>query len=591
MKILSIHYGHNASIAYTDNGKIINILSEERFSRIKNHWGFPENSLEFIKKNYLDNDLSNIDKIVIIDKTGDNAKDLIENSFEPKSSVFPLPDKFRDTVISREKFYRNFKFFYIFIKKFLFKLSKLKNNKKCKRILQAKYQLPIDKISEYDHHLSHAATFCYFKEYDNNEKYLVFSMDGEGDFKSSTVNILEKDRFEEISQNSSEVSIGYFYSHLTYYLGLKAGEHEFKVMGLAPYGNKKRSDIIKKDLSKLIWINENGNFCSSTPSGSFIFELMEIFKLKRFDEIARSSQEFLEDLVTKWIDFWITKTNINMIAVGGGVFMNVKLNKVIHEMSNVKSFFAIPSCTDDSLPIGGIFLENIKNKINILKIDNLYYGRSFTKIDLKDFINTNDVQENFKIDYFESSEKLNNYVAELLSKNKVLGRFYGQEEFGARALGNRSIICNPSEFSNVAYINNLVKKRDFWMPFTPSILEERQDQYFLNPKKINASFMSSTFECTDLAKKHLKAAIHPSDNTIRPQVVTKNINFEYYDLIKKFENLTGVGAILNTSFNLSGYPNVSSPRDAVNTILSSGLEFLIFENYILKKIKINTTKN
>lgn len=588
MKILSIHYGHNASIAYTDNGKIINILSEERFSRIKNHWGFPENSLEFIKKNYLDNDLSNIDKIVIIDKTGDNAKDLTKSNFEPKSSVFPLPDDFRELIIPREKFYKNFNFFYKLIKRILFKIYKLNNNNKFKQLLQKKYQLPLHKIVEYDHHLSHAATFGYFKDYDQNEKYLVFTMDGEGDYKSSTVNILEKDSFKVISENDREVSLGYFYAHLTYYLGLKAGEHEFKVMGLAPYAKKSKSEVIKKDLKKLIWLDEEGKFSSSTQSGNFIYEFIDIFKLKRFDDIARASQEFLEDLVKEWINFWIKKTSINKIVVGGGVFMNVKLNKIIHEMNNVDFFFPIPSCTDDSLPIGGAFLENIKNNIEINKIDNLYFGRKFITSNFKDLIKTDYIQKNFIINFFDNSEKLNIYAANLLNKNKVLGRFSGQEEFGARALGNRSIICNPSESSNVTYINQLVKKRDFWMPFTPSVLEEWQNEYFINPKNVNSNFMSSTFESTDLAKEHLKAALHPADATIRPQVVKKNINPEYYDLISKFKNLSGIGAILNTSFNLSGFPNVSDPKDAIYTILNSGLEYLVFENYVLvKKNTIN----
>ena len=585
MKILAIHYGHNSSIAYTENGKIINILSEERFTRIKNHWGFPENSINFIKKKYLDNDLNNLDKIAIIDKIGDNAKNLYDNNFEP---VYHFQtDQLIEFFKKREKIYNNLKFLYNFTKKILFTFRKQKRFNKFKFILQTKYKLPKEKITEYDHHLSHAATFCYFKEYNYKEKYLVFTMDGEGDYKSSTVNILEKNNFKEISQNSSQVSLGYFYLYLTFYLGLKANEHEFKVMGLAPYANKNRSDLIKEDLSKLIWINEKGNFCSKVPSGSFVFELNNIFKFKRFDEISRSSQEFLEQLVTKWIDFWIKKTGINKIAVGGGVFMNVKLNKVIHQMENVNSFFAVPSCTDDSLPIGGVFLENIKNKIEINKIDNLYFGRSFENFNLKDFIKTNNFQKKFNINFFETKEKLNLYVAELLNKNFILGRFSGQEEFGARALGNRSIICNPSEYSNVAHINKLIKKRDFWMPFTPSILEERQDQYFINPKKVKANFMSSTFESTELAKKHLKGAVHPADFTIRPQVVKKNFNSDYYDLIKKFENLSGVGAVLNTSFNLSGFPNVSSPIDAVNTILNSGLDYLVFENFILEK-KSNT---
>ena len=585
MKIISIQYGHNASLCYSDSGKIIHILCEERFSRKKNHEGFPEKSLAFIKEKYLDDNLSNVDKIVLIDKVGNTAKDLYQNKFEPGVHFLPLPDDYKKLISSREKYYRNFKFFYKLIKKILFNFKLYKNNNKYKLILQNKYRLPVNKISEYDHHLTHAATFGYFEEYKDNQKYLVFTMDGEGDFKSSTVNTFEKNYFKEISKNSSEVSLGYFYSHVTYYLGLIAGEHEFKVMGLAPYANKARSDIIKKELAKLIWLNEEGKFCSVTQSANYIYELIDIFKLKRFDEISRASQEFLEELTSKWINFWIKKTNVTNIVVSGGVFMNVKLNKIIHEMEIVKSFFAVPSCTDDSLPIGGVFLENIKQKVNISKIDNLYYGKYFSENDLKKFIKIENLEEKFKIEFFENFEQTNIFVAKLLSENQVIGRFVGQEEFGARALGNRSIICNPSEFSNVIHINKLVKKRDFWMPFTPSILEERQSEYFINPKNVNPHFMSTTFESTDLAKKDLKAAVHPADFTIRPQVIRKKTNLEYYDLVKKFEKLTNIGAVLNTSFNLSGFPNVSTPHDAIDTVLKSGLEYLVLGNFVLKKIK------
>lgn len=583
MKIISLQYGHNASISYSENGIIKNILCEERFSRKKNHWGFPEKALDFIKKEYLSNDLKNLDKLVIIDKSGISAKVLYSYNFSPPNTIFPPPDEFNKIIGKRQKYYKIFPFFFKLIKKILFKFREKKNHVNFKLKLQKKYQLPLDKISEYDHHLSHAASFCYFEDYDPSEKYLIFTMDGEGDYKSSTVNILEKNGFNEISKNSSDVSIGYFFSHVTYYLGLKAGEHEFKVMGMAPYANKLRSDLIKKELEKLIWLNSDGHFSSTTQSANFIYELIDIFKLKRFDEIARASQEFLEDITIKWITYWIKKTNIKKIVVGGGVFMNVKLNKIIHEMSLVDFLFPIPSCTDDSLPIGGIFLENIKQNIEISKINNLYYGRSFDLELIKNFISDKKLEEDFVIKSFNSYEETNEFVSRLLADNNVIGRFSGQEEFGARALGNRSIICDPSKYSNLNRINKLIKKRDFWMPFTPSILEERQNDYFLNPKKVNSYYMSCTFESTQLARKELRAAVHPADFTIRPQVIKKDINFNYYNLVKKFEEKTSIGGILNTSFNLSGFPNVSTPNDAVETILHSGLNFLVLENFVLIK--------
>ena len=157
-------------------------------------------------------------------------------------------------------------------------------------------------------------------------------------------------------------------------------------------------------------------------------------------------------------------------------------------------------------------------------------------------------------------------------------------EWGPRALGNRSILCNPSNIHNINVINSAVKQRDYWMPFSPSILSEDVDQYFYNPKKIDTKFMNCLFDSTELAQKHLIAAIHPIDNTIRPQVVDQESNEEYYDLIKQFKNLTGIGGLLNTSFNLHGEPNVSSYDDAIYTLKESKLNYLVVENHLIKKL-------
>ena len=155
--------------------------------------------------------------------------------------------------------------------------------------------------------------------------------------------------------------------YVTAYLGLKPGEHEYKVMGMAPYAKQERSDILKEKLKKLFWVDKHGKINCITQSGNLMFEISKIFKFCRFDEIARSSQEFLEEIVLEWVQFWINKTKVDNIVVSGGVFMNVKLNKLIHELDEVKTFFSVPSCTDDSLPIGGLFLEKIKKIILKLK--------------------------------------------------------------------------------------------------------------------------------------------------------------------------------------------------------------------------------
>ena len=173
----------------------------------------------------------------------------------------------------------------------------------------------------------------------------------------------------------------------------------------------------------------------------------------------------------------------------------------------------------------------------------------------------------------------------MLASGKVIARYSTERfEFGPRALGNRSIIADPRNQDIINTINKNVKVRDFWMPFAPSILEEDLNKYVINKKNHKPYFMTMGFDTTPLGKKKLTAACHPFDKTVRPQMVKKETNYKYYNLIKEFKKLTGIGGILNTSFNLHGEPIVYSPRDAVKTFKKSGLSYLNIDNLLITKI-------
>jgi carbamoyltransferase len=178
---------------------------------------------------------------------------------------------------------------------------------------------------------------------------------------------------------------------------------------------------------------------------------------------------------------------------------------------------------------------------------------------------------------------INHRLARLLADDQIVARCSGKMEFGARALGNRSILANPSRFDNLHKINDAIKSRDFWMPFTPSILEEDMNRYIVNPRNLQAPYMSMTFDTTVNARRDLAAAIHPRDFTARPQCVMKDWNPDYHELITHFKALTGIGGVLNTSFNLHGEPNVCSPQDAIRTVDRSGLKYLAMGRFLLEK--------
>ena len=238
----------------------------------------------------------------------------------------------------------------------------------------------------------------------------------------------------------------------------------------------------------------------------------------------------------------------------------------------------MPSCGDESNPIGAAyFLYKKITKKDLLKLKNLYLGMKYSNDEVEKFLQKYSAKYNIK--YYKDIEKK---IASLLANFNIVARFKGRNEWGARSLGNRAILGNPSDMKTFYEINDMIKKRDFWMPFAPSILEEDANIYIKNPKNIEALYMIVAFDSTPLAKKHFKAAMHQADHTLRVQIVTKE-NESYYKLIKEFKRLTGIGGVLNTSFNLHGYPLVASLDQAIFTFENSNLKYLAIENFLVSK--------
>ena len=299
---------------------------------------------------------------------------------------------------------------------------------------------------------------------------------------------------------------------------------------------------------------------------------MEKFEIDSFDDISRAIQLFTEKILVEWVKNCVEETKINKIVLGGGVFMNVKANQKIYNLSCVDKVFAFPSCGDESLSFGACWLHNYENTNEQIKIDNIYLGGSFTNEKIKSEIDSFSFSKDISVKKYDNIEA---EIAKKLSENNVVARFSGKMEWGARALGNRSILANPSDWENIELINSMIKKRDFWMPFAPSILHERHNEYISNPKKIHSPYMMLAFDSKEIARKNLKAAIHPRDKTARAQIVKKSENLKYHNLIRSFEDLTGIPAVLNTSFNLHGYPLVYTPKDAFEVFNKSGLQYLM----------------
>ena len=442
-----------------------------------------------------------------------------------------------------------------------------------------------EKIEFVEHHLCHASVAYYCGPLSKEDKVLVLTNDGGGDGLCATVNIGENGKLTRIAQVPVEESIGYLYSMITFILGMVPEEHEYKIMGMAPYASREKSSQVFNKFARifefsedgLTWSRQNGcpptqyslNFCKS------------YFAYDRFDLLCHGVQSFTEDFLVQWVKNCIKKTNIHKVVLSGGVFMNVKANKRIMELPEVESLYISPSCGDESNSMGAACqkyaheLQKNNLPVNIQPLGPLYLGPEFSDEAIEEQLTEQSL-------LFDKKGNIEKDVALLLSKGHVVARFKGRMEFGSRALGNRSLLADPVQPGVKKRINEMIKNRDFWMPFAPSMLDYYADKYVVNPKKCAAPYMMLSFDSTDKLDD-FKAATHPYDGTARPQIVEEKWNPDYYKLLQEFEKLTGRGAILNTSFNLHGYPIVCSPEDAIDVFTKSGLEYLAIGNYLVHK--------
>jgi carbamoyltransferase len=310
--------------------------------------------------------------------------------------------------------------------------------------------------------------------------------------------------------------------------------------------------------------------------------LRDLLELDRFDSICAGVQRFTEEMLVQWVGNCVEAAGIHRLALSGGVFMNVKLNKAIMELPTVENVFVFPSCSDETNVLGAAYWvaaqEEGHSRIEPLR--DLYFGKGYKDAEVRAAIDSHAFSGPVDCRHVEDIEAA---AAELIAGGAVIARFKGREEFGARALGNRSILADPSNVGVIKVINSMIKCRDFWMPFATSMTDRQAAECLVNPKGIPAPYMIMTFDSTERICD-FRAGAHPYDLTVRPQVVYREWNESYYRLIEEFQRRSNkCGGVLNTSFNLHGHPLVSSPKDALEVFDRSGLQYLAMENYLLRK--------
>ena len=444
-----------------------------------------------------------------------------------------------------------------------------------------KLELDGKPLEIYDHHDCHAHA-AYFGSgfHTRGQNALVISYDGSGDGFCCRIYQAENNSLKEIHAITAYHSLGILYSRITQLMGMKPMEHEYKVMGMAPYASQDRAERINDILQKVIRLSDDGLSTvnvSRAWGASMIDKLHRAFRGHRFDWLAAGTQLHFERVMFRFIVNWLKKTNTRNLVLSGGCFMNVKLNMLLAQSEEIDQFFVLPSCGDESLAMGAAYIMNEEQNRGTSKpVEHLYFGNRCSDEEIKAALDQYGSEVGFR-----QTDDPEAAAAELLAENKIVARCGGHMEWGARALGNRSIMANPKNMTTIHRINKAIKMRDFWMPFAPSVLYEKRGEYIVNPEDYRAPYMIIAFPSTDRAKEEMPAALHPFDQTCRPQVVEQTMNPEYHKIISLFEEHTGIGAIMNTSFNLHGEPIVCSARDALHTLVNSDLDALVLENHIV----------
>jgi carbamoyltransferase len=558
------YYYHDSTACIVVNGELIAAIEEERLNRDKHTRVFPQKAIDRCLK-IANLKYSDIDHIAVSIKPKHNSgKKLLYWAFHIRS-IGTLKSVINSEIGHAFTKQKSFWSWY-------------------KKHCGSKKEGP--KVHFLPHHNCHAPGSFFVSPY---KEAALLGVDGSGEWATTWLGHGVDNKVEVLGESFFPHSLGSFYVAVTYFCGFKPYYDEGKTMGLAPMGNP---EVYKEDVSKLVSVDKNGQL--HFDLSYFNFQNLSLERLspkfyEKFGKARKPGEEFtqrhmdvaaafqlvLEDRALEICEVLHEKTKADYLVISGGVSLNSVMNGRIVRESKFKDIYVMPAAGDNGTAIGAAYyLYNgvFKKPRNFVHLDP-YVGTSYTNDDIERVLKG----AKLKYEYFEDiSEK----AASLLEEGNIIGWFQGKMEIGPRALGNRSILANPTFPDMQKKINSEVKFREAFRPFAPSTILEAKNDYF--DLEVEAPFMLKV--CNVLKEKQsIISAVTHVDGSARLQTVKRDLNPRYYDLIKKLGDKTGVPVILNTSFNIQGEPVVESPIDAIRCFFSTGLDALCIGNYFITK--------
>lgn len=559
MYVLGIScFFHDAAAALLKDGVIVAAAEEERFTRKKHDKGFPIHAITFC-----------------LSQEGITSKDIDAIGFYEKPIL-----KFERIL------FQHLEKFPFSLPQFLEAIPSWNGEKrKIPEIIKKKlgYEREIFFI---EHHLAHAASSFLVSPF---QESAICTIDGVGEWATTTVGFGKGSDITITKEIHFPHSIGLLYSTVTAYLGFSVNNSEYKVMGLAAYGKPTYYEKFKK----MMTLKEDGSYEFDMDYFSYHYKMampskkfIEEFGLQRgkndpieqkHKDIAASLQKITEEAVFNILKYLHRETKCDNLCMAGGVALNSVANGKITKNTLFKNVFIQPAASDAGTSIGVasyIYHFILGNKRKYVQT-HAYLGPSYTTEEVKKYLDENKIVYRF----FSDDKKLCSAAAKLIHENHVVGWFHGAMEWGPRALGNRSILSNPTNPNMKEILNAKVKHRELFRPFAPVILKEKVHEWF-EIDKDEEPFMLFVYPFKE-KKRHLVPAVVHVDGTGRLQTIAKEQNEKYYEVIKEFEKLSGVPILINTSFNIRGEPIVCTPHESYRCMMGTGIDYLVIDKFLI----------